>query len=96
MIFNGWDYYVLFLVPSAILFRSASERARPWVIFATGCLFFVYFSYTQLGGIAGAACLGIFLWESLVSRFHEPLWWICWAGVALAVLFLIIFQIPQF
>jgi alginate O-acetyltransferase complex protein AlgI len=96
MIFNGWDYYVLFLVPSAILFRAASERVRPWVIFASGCLFFVYFSYTQLGGIAGAACLGIFLWESAVSRFYKPSSWICWAGVALAVAFLILFKYRNF
>ena len=96
MIFNGWDYYVLFLVPSAIVFRAASERVRPWVIFATGCLFFAYFSYTQLGGLAGAACLGIFLWESLVSRFYKPLSWICWAGVTLAVLFLVVFKYRNF
>jgi alginate O-acetyltransferase complex protein AlgI len=96
MIFNGWDYYVLFLVPSAILFRLASQRARPWVIFSSGCLFFVYFSYTQLGGIAGAACLGIFLWESLVSRLYKPLSWICWAGVTLAVAFLVLFKYRNF
>jgi alginate O-acetyltransferase complex protein AlgI len=96
MIFNGWDYYVLFLVPSAILFRAASERARPWVIFLSGCLFFVYFSCTQLGGIAGAACLGIFLWESLVSRFYKPQSWICWAGVTLAVGFLVVFKYRNF
>lgn len=60
MIFNGWDYYLLFLVPSAILFRLSGQRVRPWVIFFSGSLFFTYFSYTQLGGLVGAACLGIF------------------------------------
>ena len=72
MIFNTWDYYLLFLIPSAILCRAASPRLRPWVIFMSGGLFFTYFSYTQFGGIAGAACLAIFLWETLVSRFYKP------------------------
>ena len=81
MIFNTWDYYLLFLIPSAILCRAATARLRPWVIFTSGGLFFVYFSYTQAGGIVGVACLGIFLWESLVSRFYKPASWFCWFGV---------------
>jgi alginate O-acetyltransferase complex protein AlgI len=66
MIFNTWDYYLLFLIPSAILVRLASPRVRPWLLALSGGLFFVYFSYTQLGGLIGAACLGIFLWEAVV------------------------------
>jgi len=96
MIFNTWDYYVLFLIPSAILCRVAGPRTRPWVIAASGGLFFLYFSYTQFGGVAGAACLGIFLWETLVSRFYRPASWFCWAGVAQTVIFLLIFKYWNF
>jgi alginate O-acetyltransferase complex protein AlgI len=96
MIFNSWDYYLLFLIPSAILFRVANQRWRPWVIFLSGCLFFTYFSYTQLGGLAGAACLGIFLWEAFVSRFYKPASWVCWLGVSQTVLFLILFKYRNF
>jgi alginate O-acetyltransferase complex protein AlgI len=96
MIFNTWDYYLLFLVPSAIVFRLASPRARPWVISFTGALFFVYFSKTQFGGIVGVACLLIFVWESLVSRLYKAKSWVCWIGVTQAVLFLIIFKYWNF
>jgi alginate O-acetyltransferase complex protein AlgI len=96
MIFNSWDYYLLFLIPSAILCRLASPARRPWVIFLSGGLFFTYFSYTQFGGVAGAACLAIFLWESFVSRFYRPLSWICWLGVTQTVLFLVLFKYRNF
>jgi alginate O-acetyltransferase complex protein AlgI len=96
MIFNTWDYYILFLVPSAILFRIASPRVRPWVIVASGSLFFVYFSYTQFGGIIGACCLAIILWECLVSRFYKSSSWLCFAGVAQAVAFLVLFKYRNF
>lgn len=96
MIFNSWDYYLLFLIPSAILCRMASPERRPWVIFLSGGLFFTYFSYTQFGGIVGAACLGIFLWESLVSRFYKPSSWICWFGVTQTILFLVVFKYRNF
>jgi alginate O-acetyltransferase complex protein AlgI len=68
MIFNTWDYYLLVLLPSALLFRVCSPRWRLWVVLGSGGFFFLYFSYTQLGGIVGAVCLGIFLWESLKQR----------------------------
>jgi alginate O-acetyltransferase complex protein AlgI len=96
MIFNTWDYYLLFLLPSAILFRAASRPIRPWVIFFSGSLFFAYFSYTQLGGLAGVACLGIFLWESFVSRFYNPRSWICRVGVTQTVLILVVFKYRNF
>ncbi len=53
MIFNTWDYYLLFLLPSAMLFRVLNTRYRPWVVLGSGSLFFLYFSYTQLGGLIG-------------------------------------------
>ncbi len=96
MIFNTWAYYLFFLVPSAILFRLSPLRYRPWVIVAGGSSFFLYFSYTELGGIIPAACLGIFLWESITSRFYRPKSWFCWVGVAQAIVLLFIFKYWNF
>jgi alginate O-acetyltransferase complex protein AlgI len=96
MIFNGWDYYLLFLIPSAIAFRLAAPRVRPWIIFVGGSLFFLYFSYTQFGGVLGAACLAIFLWECFVSRFYRPGSWICSLGIVQTVLFLVVFKYRNF
>jgi alginate O-acetyltransferase complex protein AlgI len=96
MIFNTWDYYLLFLLPSAMLFRVLNTRYRPWVVLGSGSLFFLYFSYTQLGGLIGAACLGIFLWESLVSRFYKPGSWFCAVGVIQTILFLAVFKYRNF
>jgi alginate O-acetyltransferase complex protein AlgI len=96
MIFNTWDYYLLFLLPAALWFRLSRPRLRPWIIVLSGCLFFVYFSYTQLGGAVGAACLLIFLWESFVSRFYKPASWFCWLGVVQTILFLVVFKYRNF
>jgi len=96
MIFNTWDYYLLFLLPSAVLFRVAGPRARPWVICFSGALFFLYFSFTALGGAVGAACLLIFLWESLVSRFYKPGSWVCWLGILQSIAFLVVFKYRNF
>jgi len=96
MIFNTWDYYLLFLIPAAILFRLVRSPLRPWIVFGSGCLFFTYFSYTQLGGAVGAACLLIFLWESFVSRFYKPNSWICILGVVQTILFLAVFKYRNF
>jgi alginate O-acetyltransferase complex protein AlgI len=96
MIFNTWAYYLFFLVPSAILFRLSPPRYRPWVIVAGGSGFFLYFSYTELGGIIPAACLGIFLWESITSRFYWPKSRFCWVGVAQAIVLLFIFKYWNF
>ena len=96
MIFNSWDYYLLFLIPAAIVFRLAEPRVRPWIVFASGSLFFTYFSYTQFGGAIGVACLGIFLWECFVSRFYRAGSWICWLGIVQTVLFLAVFKYRNF
>jgi alginate O-acetyltransferase complex protein AlgI len=96
MIFNTWDYFLLFLLPAAILFRISRAAVRPWIVVVSGCLFFAYFSYTQLGGAVGAACLLIFLWESFVSRFYKPRSWICLLGVVQTILFLAVFKYRNF
>jgi hypothetical protein len=66
------DFQYLGLLP----FLSRSQRNfisfeppryRPRVIVAGGSGFFLYFSYTELGGVIPAACLGIFLWESMLD-----------------------------
>src|SRR5215469_14948299 len=96
MIFNTWDYYFLFLVPAAVCFRLSKPTFRPLIVVFSGCLFFVYFSLTQLGGRIGAACLLIFLWESFVSRFYKPASWFCLFGVTQTILFLAVFKYRNF
>jgi alginate O-acetyltransferase complex protein AlgI len=96
MIFNTWAYYLFFLIPSAVLFRLSPPRFRPWVIVLGGSLFFLFFSYTTLGGLIPAACLGIFLWESITSRFYRPKSWFCWIGVTQAIILLFIFKYWNF
>ncbi|MCE9587804.1 MAG: hypothetical protein K8R57_05770 [Verrucomicrobia bacterium] len=96
MIFNTFAYYFLFLVPSAILFRVASPRIRPWVCAFFGAGFFVYFSHTQFGDWIGAACLLIFVWESLFRLLYRPGSWTCIAGVLISVGVLGIFKYWNF
>jgi alginate O-acetyltransferase complex protein AlgI len=96
VIFNTWDYYLLFLLPSAVLFRIAGPRARPWLVCLSGSLFFTYFSFRNLGGAVAAACLLIFLWESIVSRFYEPGSWVCWLGIVQSIAFLVVFKYRNF
>jgi alginate O-acetyltransferase complex protein AlgI len=96
MIFNTWDYYLLFLLPSALLFRVSNQRLRPWLICLGGALFFTYFSFTNLGGGIAAACLSIFIWESIVSRFYKPGSWICFFGIVQSIAFLVVFKYRNF
>ena len=95
MIFNTFSYYFLFLVPAAILFRVVSPRFRPWVIVLFGSLFFVFFAY-GMAGFWGAACLLIFLWESLVSRLYRPSSRWCMVGIVQSVVLLGIFKYWNF
>ena len=91
MIFTTWDY-LLFLLPSAALFRLAAPGARPWIVTASGVCFFVYFSYTVEAGALGAAFVLIFLWEAAVSRLYKPGSVFCALGIVQAVLFLMAFK----
>jgi len=95
LIFNTFSYYFLFLVPAAILFRVVSPRFRPWVIVLFGSLFFVFFAY-GMAGFWGAACLLIFLWESLVSRLYRPSSRWCMVGIVQSVVLLGIFKYWNF
>lgn len=96
MIFNTFAYFALFLIPAAVLFRLARPAWQPWICFLFGIAFFVFFSLTQVGGVAGAFCLGIFIWESLFSRLYKPGSVLCLVGIAQTLLFLIIFKYWNF
>lgn len=96
MIFNTFAYFGCFLVPAAIGFRCVRPTLQPWVCALFGAAFFVYFSLTEIGGIAGALCLMIFAWESLFSRLYRPgsVW--CILGVVQAIAILAIFKYWNF
>jgi alginate O-acetyltransferase complex protein AlgI len=96
MIFNTAAYFLLFLGPAAIFFRLARPAAQPWVCLLFGAAFFVFFSLTQLGGIAGAACLLIFIWESLFSRLYKKGSLLCLVGIVQTLLVLIVFKYWNF
>jgi alginate O-acetyltransferase complex protein AlgI len=96
MIFNTFAYYLLFLIPAAILYRCVriSQRGLICVIFGAG--FYIYFSLTGLGGRPGAFCLAIFAWETFVSRFYKPKSWVCLLGIVQSILFLCVFKYWNF
>lgn len=96
MIFNTLAYFLLFLIPTAILFRLVSPGFRPWLCAISGALFFIYFALTEIGGIVGAACLGIFVWEALCSRFYRPGSLLCVLGVVQSLLLLVVFKYWNF
>jgi len=95
LIFNTFSYYLLFLVPAAVLYRVVARGLRPWVIVLFGSGFFLYFAY-GMAGLWGAACLLIFLWESLVSRLYKPGSRWCLLGLVQSVVLLGIFKYWNF
>ena len=96
MIFNTFAYFFCFLVPAAVGFRVARPQFKPWVCFAFGAAFFVFFSLTEIGGIAGAFCLLIFIWESLFSRLYKPGSVLCLIGIVQAIALLAVFKYWNF
>src|SRR6185295_5755820 len=96
MIFNSFAYFLLFLVPAAIAFRLVRPAAQPWVCLIFGAAFFVFFSFTEIGGLAGACCLLIFVWEAAFSRLYRPGSPLCFVGIAQAILFLFVFKYWNF
>ena len=92
MIFNTFDYYFFFLIPAALAFKLSPLPWRPWVIVLSASFFYVYFSLLGFGGVVGAFCLSIFLWESIFSRLYRPGAAICFIGVVQSVIFLAIFK----
>jgi alginate O-acetyltransferase complex protein AlgI len=96
MIFNTLAYFLLFLFPAAIVYRLVKADFRPIVCFVFGSAFFVYFSMTQIGGIPGAFCLLMLLWESVFSRLYRKKSLFCAVGIVQAILFLVIFKYWNF
>ncbi len=96
MIFNTFGYYFLFLIPAAILFRVAKPNVQPWICSFFGAAFFIYFSLSQIGGVPGAFCLLIFLWETFISRFYRKGSYLCLFGILQSVTFLVIFKYWNF
>jgi len=92
MIFNTFDYYILFLLPAALAFKLAPIPWRPWVIALSASGFFVYFSLRGFGGVLGALCLAIFIWECAVSRLYRPGALICALGIVQSIVLLVIFK----
>ncbi len=96
MIFNTCAYFFFFLAPAAIAFRLVRRPLQPWVCLGFGGGFFIFFSLTQAGGVAGAFCLLMFVWESLFSRLYRPRSWLCIVGIVQALLFLVAFKYLNF
>lgn len=95
MIFNTPEYYALLLI-AALGFRLLRNSVREWWLSATGCVFFVWFSITSVGGIAGALCLTLFLWEGLFSRLYAIRSRWCLVGILQAVVILFLFKYWNF
>jgi alginate O-acetyltransferase complex protein AlgI len=96
VIFNTVSYYLLFLLPAAIIFRRVRDDWRPLVCIAAGGGFFLFYSIRQFGGYFGAACLLMFVWEAIFSRLYKKGSIFCWIGVIQAVVFLGVFKYWNF
>ena len=96
MIFNTFVYYLVFLLPAAVLFRVSSPRIRPWICAAFGIGFFIYFSAVQFGGWWGASCVLIFIWEALFRWFYRPRAIVCFIGIGISLIVLGAFKYWNF
>lgn len=96
MIFNTFAYFLLFLFPAALVYRWVPAVGRSWVLASTGAAFYVYYSLTEVGGVVGAVCLLVLLWEALLSRLYKPGASACILGVAQALAVLFVFKYWNF
>jgi len=97
MIFNTIAYYLLFLIPSVVLFRLASQTLKPWVIVLFGVGFFIYFSITAVGGTRGAFCVLMILWQALCCIYAcRPKSVLCLLVGLQSLVFLCIFKYLNF
>ncbi len=96
MIFNTFAYFLLFLFPAALVYRLVPAVGRSWVLAGTGAAFYVYYSLTEVGGMVGAVCLLVLLWEALLSRLYKPGARACVLGVAQALVVLFVFKYWNF
>jgi alginate O-acetyltransferase complex protein AlgI len=96
MIFNTFAYFLLFLFPAALAYRWVPAGGRSWVLASTGAAFYVYYSLTEVGGVVGAVCLLVLLWEAILSRLYKPGARACILGVAQALAVLFVFKYWNF
>jgi alginate O-acetyltransferase complex protein AlgI len=96
MIFNEAGFFVLFLLPTAILFHAVAQPVRPWIIALGGVGFFSYFGWLHFGGLWGALAVLLFFWELLTSRLYRPGSRWCLYGIVQAVLILGAFKYLRF
>src|SRR4051794_8380037 len=96
MIFNEFSYFALFLLPAVVLFHTLPSRTRPWVIGFFGATFFVYYGYLHFGGLWGALCVLLFVWEMVTSRLYRPGSRWCLFGIAQAIVILFAFKYLTF
>ncbi|MFY7954331.1 MAG: MBOAT family O-acyltransferase [Armatimonadaceae bacterium] len=97
MIFNSIAFFLAFLIPAAILFRRVAPRHRATVAWVSGAAFFIYFSLTSIGGVPGAACLGLIVYQSIfcVTLCPRGKAW-CTVAILQAVAILAIFKYMNF
>lgn len=96
MIFNTFAYYLLFLFPSAILFRIVPQHLRSWVCTLFGVTFFIYFSLLISGGLEKAGFILIILANAFLSLIYRPHTLFCIFGIFFSVTPLIIFKYWNF
>lgn len=96
MIFNTLAYYFVFLFPAALLFRFVSAGMRPWVCAVSGVGFYVFFSLTEHGGVWGAMCILLFVWEALFRSLYKPKATACLVGVLISLVVLGVFKYWNF
>jgi alginate O-acetyltransferase complex protein AlgI len=97
MIFNETSYYLLFLLPSVLLFHVVARARNPLllrslVLAAFGILFFGYYGYLHFGGVTGSLVVVILLWELVTSQLYRPGSRFCLWGVAQAIGILVLFK----
>lgn len=96
MIFNTFTYFLVFLIPSAVLFRILPSTLRAWSCVLFGFAFFAYFSWELHHDWWGPACLLILVWEGLFRTLYKPGSKWCLVGITLSVLVLGFFKYWNF
>lgn len=96
VIFNTFTYYLVFLIPCALLFRHLSTSLRPWCLVFFGIIFYISFSLEMQGGLLGAVCVLLLLWEAWFSRFYKPDSWLCLLGIGINLCTLAVFKYWNF
>jgi alginate O-acetyltransferase complex protein AlgI len=97
MIFNSLIYFAVFLLPTALLYQKRPAASRPWLLSVVGALFFIFFSITTVGGVPGAFCLLLILWQSLCCLYLcKPGSKLCYFVIIQSILILCAFKYLNF